>query len=152
MLALPGSFPPVYHQKRTPSWNSFSPDIFLLTLPVGVWSRMVTVLRETRVFHNNLILWREWAVSLPGNQETHHPSAGNDTGVSSCCPPCPAVLTVGNEYAAIHFFAGLQENSPCARRLRPCLLRVGNSRGVGDQPFPFSCRAGAQTAAVTLLH
>jgi len=62
---------------------------------------MVSDLQDTWVFHNNLVLWREWAVSvlvlpvrMAVNQETYHPLTANGIEVNSCFLTCSAIFTI----------------------------------------------------------
>lgn len=78
----------------------------------------MNVPQETQVLHNNLILWRERAVSvlvlpvrMAVNQETHPPFTSNDIEIISCFLTCSAIFTVLEEICSKNAFTGVQENS-----------------------------------------
>lgn len=100
------------------SWSLLSEIRKRRTIQGGMRSRMVNVLQEVWAFHNNLILWRERALSvlvLPNrmavNQETHPPFTGDDIEINSCFLTGAAIFTILKEICSKNAFTSVQENS-----------------------------------------
>lgn len=131
------------------SWSPLSGIRKSSTIQGGILSRMVNILQDTWAFHNNLILWREWAVSvlvllirMAASQEAHHLLAGNDFEINSCFLTCSAIFTILEWVCSKNIFTLVQENSPWKRQLWHCLHGMGCRHSVRDQYSWFSCCTG----------
>lgn len=100
------------------------------------------------MFRNNLILWREWALSvlvLPNrmavNQETHPPFTGNDIEINSCFLTGSAIFTILEEICSKNAFTSVQENSHTNEKDTSALPSYRNS--FRDLCFRFLACTGA---------